>query len=61
MLNENGWEFYEEEFENEEEVREQISKRKIDFSAMGKNMTFREATALSETSVGTELFTHKQS
>lgn len=40
VLNENGWEFYEEEFENEEEVKEQLSKRKIDFSAMGKNMTF---------------------
>lgn len=40
VLNENGWEFYEEEFDNEEEVRDQLSKRKIDLSAMGKNMTF---------------------
>ena len=40
VLNENGWEFYEEEYANEEEVREQLSKKKIDLSAMGKNMTF---------------------
>ncbi len=39
VLNENGWEFYEEEYANEEEVRERLSKKKIDLSAMGKNMT----------------------
>ena len=40
VLTENGWEFYEEEYANEEEVREQLSKKKIDLSAMKKNMTF---------------------
>ena len=39
VLNENGWEFYEEEYASEEEVRERLSKKKIDLSAMGKNMT----------------------
>lgn len=40
VLNDSGWEFYEEEYANEEEVRERLSKKKIDLSAMGKNMTF---------------------
>ena len=40
VLSENGWEFYKGEYANEEEVREQLSKKKIDLSAMGKNMTF---------------------
>ena len=40
VLNENGWGFYQEEYANKEEIREQLSKKKIDLSAMGKNMTF---------------------
>ncbi len=40
VLNENGWEFYEEEYANEAEVGELLSGEKIDLSAMGKNMTF---------------------
>lgn len=40
VLSENGWEFYKGEYANEEEVREQLSKKKIDLSAMRKNMTF---------------------
>lgn len=40
VLNENGWGFYQEEYANQEEIREQLSKKKIDLSAMGKNMTF---------------------
>jgi len=40
ILNENGWEFYEEEYLNEEEIREELSKKKIDLSAMAKNMSF---------------------
>lgn len=40
VLIENGWEFYEEEFEDKEEIRELLSRKKIDLSAMGKNMTF---------------------
>ena len=40
VLNENGWGFYQEEYANKEEIREQLSKKKIDLSAMGENMTF---------------------
>ena len=40
VLVENKWEFYEGEYGNEEELREWLSKKKIDLSAMGKNMTF---------------------
>lgn len=40
VLNENGWAFYEEEYANKEEARENLSNRKIDWSIMGKNMTF---------------------
>ena len=39
VLNKNGWEFYEEEYANKEEVRERLSREKIDLSAMVKNMT----------------------
>ncbi len=39
VLSEDGWEFYEGEYANEEEVREWLSEKKIDLSAMGKNMT----------------------
>ena len=40
VLSENGWEFYEEEYVSEEEVREQLSKKNIDLAAMEKIMTF---------------------
>ncbi len=40
VLNENGWEFYQEDYASEEEVKKELSKKKIDLSAMGKNMTF---------------------
>lgn len=40
VLNENGWEFYEEEYKDEKEVKEQLAKKKIDLSAMKKNISF---------------------
>lgn len=40
VLNENGWEFYEEEYKDEKEVKEQLAKRKIDLSLMKKNISF---------------------
>ena len=39
VLIKNGWEFYEEEYANKEEVIERLSREKIDLSAMVKNMT----------------------
>ena len=39
VLHKNGWEFYEEEYANKEEVRERLSGENIDLSAMVKNMT----------------------
>ncbi len=40
VLNENGWEFYEEEYKDEKEVKEQLAKKKIDLSTMKKNISF---------------------
>lgn len=40
VLNENGWEFYGEEYKDEKEVKEQLAKKKIDLSAMKKNISF---------------------
>jgi len=44
VLEKNGWEFYEKEYANEEETREQLSGNKINLSAIGTSMTFCGAT-----------------
>ena len=44
VLNKNGWEFSEEKYANIEQVRERLSREKIDLSAMVKNMSLYGAT-----------------